>query len=51
MQKVHINVEQTIHRDDGEVETDYSPDASLKTPYLSSVGDKERDALDVIHLA
>ncbi|THH04858.1 hypothetical protein EW145_g5217 [Phellinidium pouzarii] len=38
--KVHINVEQTIHNDDGEVEVDLSPSASVKGRYLASLSEK-----------
>ncbi|KAL5483127.1 hypothetical protein ACEPAI_8356 [Sanghuangporus weigelae] len=40
--KVQIDVEQTIHHDDGEV--DISPDGSIKSPYLHEEKDKVRFA-------
>ncbi|OCB85113.1 hypothetical protein A7U60_g7738 [Sanghuangporus baumii] len=40
--KVQIDVEQTIHRDDGEI--DVSPDGSIKSPYLHEEKDKVRFA-------
>lgn len=39
--QVHINVEQTIHRDDGDTEADLSPSESFKGRYLDSVTEKE----------
>ncbi|KAI5120287.1 hypothetical protein M0805_005344 [Coniferiporia weirii] len=39
--RVHINVEQTIHDDDGEIELDISPNGSVKARCLESINEKD----------